>query len=209
MNLGLPAPPTSARTKRTHPKQDHQTLLPHPTKPPYGTGTGAPARREETERRYLGAEAAYKNPELDAAPPRGGGGEEAGWWRAGGGRPAAACSSPPPCAALRTRQNRRRGGCCAVLCCRAFVRGEGGGGENPIRYLFGGVGSHGTRGLMADQPEGSLGYSQRIFLGCVDERHGQTGWIRVYWSTLLWLGWTVGRWFETARAAVGRRYMGL
>jgi len=58
---------------------------------------------------------------------------------------------------------------------------------------------------MADQLEGSSGYSQRIFrVRGVDAHDGRADRL-----TLLWLGWTVGCWFGTARAAVGRRHMGL
>jgi hypothetical protein len=61
--------------------------------------------------------------------------------------------------------------------------------------------------LMADQLEGSSGYSQRIFrVRGVDAHDGRADRPA---DPLLWLGWTVGRWFETARAAVGRRHMGL
>jgi len=141
VNLGLPAPPTSARTKRTHSKQDHPNPFALPDKAPYGTGTGtgAPARRGDEAKDTSGLKP-LRNPELDAAPPRGGAGRSGGRLvvsrrRAAGG----GLFLPPPCAALRTRQNS----CC---CCRPFVRGEGGAGENPIRDLFWGVGSQGPGG---------------------------------------------------------------
>jgi len=154
VNLGLPAPPTSARTKRTHPKQDHQTLLPHPIKHPTAPAP-AVARRGDGAKDTSGLKP-LRNPELDAAPPRGGAARSGGRLVVSRRRAAGGCLFlPPPCAALRTRQNRRG----AVLPTQSAT-------------FFGGWFA-GDQGVMADQLEGSSGHSQRIFLGCVDERHGQ------------------------------------
>jgi hypothetical protein len=114
---------------------------------------------------------------------------------------------PPPCAALRTRRDRRGG---AVL--PPFCEGREAEGKAQSATLFGRLVRREPRGLWRTNSRAVSGI-HRGFLGCVDARHGRgpTGWdwrllVR---PALLWLGWTVGRWFETARAAVGRRYMGL